>query len=92
MKEETKENLKNTNTWLRFVFMILFIIFFNFAEMLLMLIVAFQFIVSLIAGSPNERVKPFSRQLSRYIYEVLLFLSYNTEEKPFPFSDWPGEE
>jgi len=91
MKEETKENLKNTGTWMRFIYMVLFIIFYGIAEGLLMFIVLFQFIVTLITSTPNERVRPFSRQLSRYIYNVLLFLTYNSEEKPFPFSDWPTE-
>ncbi|OAD23647.1 hypothetical protein THIOM_000515, partial [Candidatus Thiomargarita nelsonii] len=27
--------------------------------------------------------------LSIYIHQILLYLTYNSEEKPFPFSSWP---
>ena len=52
-----------------------------------MLIVAFQFLVSLFTGSPNQRLIPFSKEITQYIYAVLLYLSYNSDEKPFPLSD-----
>ena len=92
MKEDVKKNLKNTNVWLRFIFMILFVIIYQSIAIIVMaLVIIFQFVFTLITGSPNPKVEPFSRQLAKYIYEILLFLSYNTEEKPFPFSDWPSD-
>ena len=91
MKEETKENLKRSSTWLRFIFMVLFAIFYSIAAWLLVILIVFQFIVTLITASPNERLKPFSRQLTQYIYDIFMYLSYNSENKPFPFSDWPAD-
>ena len=92
MKEEVKKNLKNTNVWLRFLFMILFVVVYHFIVIIVMaLVILFQFIYTLLTGEPNGKIKPFSKQLVKYIYEIFLFLSYNTEEKPFPFSDWPSD-
>ena len=91
MNEEMKQNLKNPGTWNRFVYMMVFVFFCCVAGTLFMIIIAFQFIVTLLTSVPNDRLKPFSRHLALYIYDVLRFLSYNSEEKPYPFSDWPKE-
>lgn len=92
MKEEIKTNLKNTNTWLRLLFMVLFSAFYFLAIFLFGALLTFQILVALITGSPNERIRPFHGQLARYIYQVLRYVSYGTEEKPFPFADWPEGE
>ena len=91
MKEEVKKNLKDTNAWLRVLFMILFGCIYSLAIIVMWVLVLFQLTFSLLTGSPNTKIEPFSRQLSKYIYEILLYLSYNTEEKPFPFADWPAD-
>jgi len=91
MNEEMKQNLKNPGTWNRFVYMLLFFFCCCIAEALFFLIVVFQFIITLFTSTQNSRLKPFSRDLSSYVYDVLQFLSYNSDQMPFPFSDWPGE-
>ena len=92
MKEEIKGNLKNTGTWLRLLFMVLFGAFYFLAIFLFGALLIFQIIVALLTGSPNERVSSFHSQLARYIFQVLRYVSYCTEEKPFPFADWPEVE
>lgn len=92
MKEEIKQNLKNTNTWLRLVFMILFSIFYFVSISLYSVMLAFQVLVALITGNPNERVRAFHAQLVQYIYRVLRYISFGSEKKPFPFDDWPRDE
>ena len=91
MKEEIKTNLKNTNTWLRLLFMVLFSAFYFLAISVFGAMLAFQILVALLTGNPNERVRQFHAQLVKYIYQVLRYVSFGTEEKPFPFSDWPDE-
>jgi len=36
----------------------------------------------------NANILNFGRSLSTYHYHILLFLTFNTEQLPFPFSDW----
>ena len=90
-KAEIKQNLKNTNTWFRLLIMILFMVFFAAAINVFGLLLLFQIIFSLLTGKSNERVRLFSKRLASYLYQILVYLSYSTEEKPFPFSDWPEE-
>jgi hypothetical protein len=43
----------------------------------------------LFTGGANEPVLRFGRNLGAYIRQVLEFQTFNTELRPFPFSDWP---
>ena len=87
---DVKTHLSNRATWLRALFMLLFVAIFNLAELVLGIAVLFQFVHTLITGRPNERVGGFGENLGRFIYQILRYLTYNTEDKPFPFADWPG--
>lgn len=74
---------------IRVLYMILFAIVFKAAEFVMWVVVVIQLAVVLATGSPNERLQRFGKQLSIYTYSLWMFLTYNTERKPFPFSDWP---
>lgn len=88
-KEQLKQNLKNTSMWLRIFFMILFTVFYAAAISVFWVVVVFQVLHGLIAGHPNDRVVSFSSALTAYLYQVLNYLTVQTEQKPFPFDEWP---
>lgn len=89
--EQFKSNLTSSKHWFRLVFMLLFAVVLYLAAMVVGVLVALQFLFSLITGADNHHLRKFGYSLSTYIYDVLKFLSYNSEEKPFPFADWPAE-
>ncbi len=89
MDKDLKENLKRTTTWLRVLYMLLFTLFYTVAEIVLGAVVIIQIFFVLIKGDPNERLLTFGSQLSKYVYQIFMYLTYNSEEKPYPFSDWP---
>src|SRR5690554_2636714 len=86
--EELKSNLLSSRHWLRLVFMLLFAALLQIAGIVMWVLVILQFLFSLISGQDNRNLRELGSSLSRYIYQTLKFLSYNSEEKPFPFSDW----
>jgi hypothetical protein len=92
-KEPTwSERLLSVDHWLRFVFMVLFAIILGVAGYVISILVIIQFIWALVTGEGNDNLRAFGSSLSQYIYQMLRFLTYNTEEKPFPFADWPESE
>ena len=91
MDEEIKEKLSNTETWIRGLYIILFMILLGISKMIIGALVLFQFIASLFTGQANDRLIEFSKSLATYVSQVILYLCYATNEKPFPFSDWPTE-
>jgi len=90
--DELKNNLKNSSVWKRLFFMILFSILYSAAEVVLAVVVLYQFLSLLITGNKNEKVLSFGAQISTYAYQVFSYLTFNTEDKPFPMSDWPSDK
>jgi hypothetical protein len=84
----TLNQLKQGSKWVRILYMVLFVIAYGIAEFILTGIVIVQVILNLLTGKINERLREFSNDLSRYVYDTLRFLTFNTEDKPFPLSDW----
>lgn len=89
--DEVKENVKDTSVWLRLLFMALFAMIYWVAEAVLIVVVLFQFLAVLFTGKKNAQVLSFGAQLSTYAYQIFRFLTYNTEEKPFPLGEWPSD-
>ena len=86
---ELKGNLTRGETWLRGFYMLLFSIAYTVAEVVLVAIILFQFLSSLITGRVNERLLKLGQQVGTYIYQTLLFFTFNSEERPYPFAAWP---
>lgn len=89
MEPELKENLRKRQTWLRGLYMLLFILIYHVAEFVLGAVVLLQFLFTLFTGNTNPRLLQFGQNLSQFVYQVFRFLTFNSEEMPFPFSDWP---
>jgi hypothetical protein len=91
MSENIKDNVTRRSIWLRVIFMIVLCIACGVAELVTWAVVIFQFFASLFAGKPNDRLSHFGRNLARYFQQVTIYMTFATEEMPFPFSPWPDE-
>jgi len=79
-------------TWLRLLFVILLALCYLVAEAVALVVVVIQFGFVLISGARNPHLLAFGANLSEYIYRILRFVMFNSDEKPFPFADWPVVE
>lgn len=84
-----KQHLRERATWVRGLHMLLFAVIFWVAEVLLAAIAVFQFLSVLLSGRPNDRLETFGEELGRFFYQIVRFLTFRGDDKPFPFSDWP---
>ena len=89
MDEKTKATLTNLDTWKRGLFMVLFALISGVAKLIVTLVALFQFITVLFKGQVNEAMLPLGQNLSTYLYQITLFLTFKTDEMPFPFDDFP---
>ena len=87
---DIKENVKNTDVWLRGLFIVLFAAILYVAFILVWLLVVFQFVSKLLTRELNPQVASFSSGLLRYISQVLGYITFQSDERPFPFSPWPA--
>jgi uncharacterized protein DUF4389 len=87
---DIKENAKNIDVWTRGLFILVFGVIFYFLFILIWLIVIFQFFMKLITTELNEQLLDFSDALNKYVSQILLYITFKSEERPFPFSPWPA--
>lgn len=86
-----EQNLKSRATWLRLLFMALFGVFISFAGMIGTVIVVIGFFWVLFTGEVNRELRQVGQGIASYIYEVVRYLTFNTDDKPFPFGGaWPS--
>ena len=91
-QDELREHLTEGSIWIRGLFMLMFAIIYSIAEIVLFAVTLFQFIVRLTTGSLNPRLLDLGYSLSTYVYQIYLYLTFNSEERPYPFNPWPARE
>ena len=85
-----KENLKRGSTWLRLFFMFVVVILYSVSRAVVSVVVLLQFSWVLLSGETNKSLENFGQSLATYTYQIISYLTFNTEERPFPFDlDWP---
>ena len=90
MNEEIKQRLQTKEVWQRGLFMLFFMFVYGFSNSLVVGITFFQFVTLIVTGKTNEFLLGFSQSLNVYIHQVINFMTFNSEQCPFPFSTWPN--
>lgn len=89
MEQKTKSNLLNTETWIRLLYMVVIGMLSVVARMVIWVVAVLQFLLVLITGSGNDNLRDLGQGTSKWTYQAFLFLTFNSDVKPYPFSDWP---
>lgn len=74
---------------IKILYLILFYLIYRITDLILLLVMLVQTILNIFSGEPSDSIKVFGKSLGVYLQQISEFLSYASEEKPFPFSDWP---
>jgi len=90
MTENTDTSANKHNVWARGFFMLLMVFAFQVSAILMFAVTVMQFVMMLLNGTANARLISFDRSLGLYFQQIVNFMSFVTEETPFPFSDWPS--
>jgi len=92
MNHQIKENLKQQSTWIRGIYMLMFTLFYSVSEIVLFAVVLVQFLLNLFTGESNPRLLKLGQSLATYIYQIIQFLTFNSDYRPYPFGAWPKTE
>ena len=82
-----EENIKSRSTWLRLLFMLIFCAVGTLTTAALSLVVVLGFFWVLFTGEKNPQLQQAGQVIAAYLYEIVRYLTFNTEDKPFPFGD-----
>lgn len=90
MDDKLKNNISDESIWLRGVFIMIFGMIYYIAKIVVFAVVIMQFFVVLINGDKNQKLLHLGDGLSHFIFQILQYITFNSDDKPFPFSDWPS--
>ena len=88
-----EENIRSRSTWLRLLFMFAYYVIGTVATAVLSVVVILAFVWVLLTGEKNGQLQQAGQAIAAYFYEIIRYLTFNTEDKPFPFgNDWPSAD
>jgi len=90
MAGKLKDNLTRGETWERLLHTLLFAFICGVAALVLAAVVALQLGFVLLTARRNANLQALGAGIARFAYEVLMYITCNSDERPFPFGEWPG--
>jgi hypothetical protein len=82
-------SLTNVDTWIRLAYMVLFALLVMAARLVVSIVVVLQFALVLVFGKDNENLRNLGQGSGKWVYQAIMFLTFNSNDKPFPFDEWP---
>ena len=89
MDEQLKKNIGAVQVWIRLAFMLMFAIVLYAAMAVYTVLVVVQFLFVLLTTNRNINLAQFADVLCQYMNQCLRFISFSSDDKPFPFADLP---
>lgn len=85
-----EDHIKSRSTWLRLFYMLVLGFLYGVSRLVIVSVVVIQFFTVLLTGEINGSLRALGHSLAIYSYQIVNFLTFNTERLPFPFgSRWP---
>jgi len=89
-RNDIETNVKSRSTWLRLVFMIVVFALYAVSRVIVFAVVILQFLYVLFSGSTNPKLAGLGQSLAAYTYQIIRYLTFNSDDKPYPFDlEWP---
>jgi hypothetical protein len=92
MNEQKKDIFSNALSsafWMKTLYVLGFYFLYKILQILVSILVVVQWLSCLIYSERNQRITEFSGSLSQYIFTILRYITYVSDQKPYPLSDWP---
>lgn len=74
------------NFFVRLLYIVVYVAILGVVRFVLWGVLLVQMVLHLIGASPSPSAQRIGRDVADYIYRIWLYLSYNTEDRPFPFN------
>jgi hypothetical protein len=85
-----KTNVTSDAFWLRTIYTVIFIVVIRLLDLVLLLSTLVQWVSRLLTGHPHKELGGFCQALGIYYQQVVHYLTGCSDEKPFPFREWPS--
>ena len=97
MSEDALEQQQETPTiargplLIRLLLSVLFAFIFFLLTYVVYILTIWQAVTNLVIASPNANLVEFGGLLRAYLVQIIEYLTFRSDEAPFPFAKWPAE-
>ena len=91
-KDAIPEKVKHPSTWITAGLIVFYLFLLGFLDLVLWIIAVTQLLFTLFTKEPNSDLSTFSIKLRNYIVQIVDFVTYSSQERPFPFNPLPEED
>ncbi|WP_191603353.1 DUF4389 domain-containing protein [Marinomonas algicola] len=85
----SKPGYTQQNFWIRLIFMLLYWVILNVSLSVFGFLVLIMTIIRFGSQHKPAGIVAFQFNLTEFIAQTMSFLTFKTEEKPYPFTSWP---
>jgi hypothetical protein len=90
--ETSEDEVDRATTGIRILLSLLFMVAVRVVGMVLFVVIVFELLYTLITQRrPGGEVRRFARRAINYSVASLRYLTYNDDEPPFPFAEFPRD-
>lgn len=90
MDQNLQQNLMQRGTWIRILYMVLFVFICSLIRLVVYGVAIIQAGFVLLTGQTNPYLLGLGRTLSLYVFQIMQFLTFTSDDTPFPFGPWPN--
>ncbi|MBL4833102.1 MAG: DUF4389 domain-containing protein [Pseudomonas sp.] len=84
-----KQTVTSPDFWLRLLYTLLLAVAWQITELLLIAVTLLQLGFKLFTGEARERLTALGNSLSQYAWQIGRYVTFASEQKPWPFMEWP---
>ena len=89
-QDQVKQNILSGRQWLRMLFMAGYILALWVLTLVLLVTILVQTLIVLVTGETNYNLRRFGILCGVFIHQIIHFLVYGSDDKPFPFTEFPN--
>ena len=86
-EDRVRTQVQDKHTWLRLFFMLIFMVIFYAVFFVTCTVAIIQFVAKILSGKTLASLSDFNVTLSDYTRDLVAYLTYVTDKKPFPFKE-----
>ncbi|MES2606745.1 MAG: DUF4389 domain-containing protein [Pseudomonadota bacterium] len=91
-QDQIRANLLSATFWVRILFMLIFALVLWALWLAVIVICIVQTVIVLITGEVNEQLQKLGAVAAVYLGQIVSFMLFATEQKPFPFTPFPDAD
>ena len=86
------DQYEGNTAWMRVLFTAIFWVVFYISQLVILTVVVAQAAFVILTGNPNHQLLVLGDRLAQYVQHILRYVTFNTDQRPFPFEEFPKSD